>query len=254
MKNQTTAQVIDNQNDFLGVEKRRWVLSDNDSIPVIRSRQASFGIHYQRKSLLISLEGYYKQVEGIISSSQGFQNQFQFIRVSGNYDTYGLDFLVNQKFVNFSTWLSYSYARNNYEFVDFDPSEFPNNLDIRHAITLGTSYQTGHFQLSAGVNWHTGIPYTQPSPENPVINRRINYDSPNASRLEDYLRVDLSAKYWFPLSPGKTRATVGASVWNISNHQNVINIYHRINDRGKVEPVERYSLGITPNFMFRIDF
>lgn len=254
MKNQTTAQVIDNQNDFLGIEKRRWVLADNDSIPVMRSRQASLGIHYQRKDLLISLEGYYKQVEGIFSSSQGFQNQFQFIRTQGSYDTYGLDFLINRKFGGFSIWLSYSYAWNNYEFIDLNPSEFPNNLDIRHAITFGTSYQTGHFQLSAGLNWHTGIPFTQPLPENPILFNRINYDLPNASRLKDYLRVDLSAKYWFPLSSGKARCTIGGSVWNISNHQNVINVFYRINDQGEVVPVKRNALGITPNLLVRIDF
>ena len=38
-KSQTTSQIIDLQNDFLGVEKRRWILSNNDDIPIIESKQ-----------------------------------------------------------------------------------------------------------------------------------------------------------------------------------------------------------------------
>lgn len=254
IKSQTTTQVIDFQNDFLGIEKRRWVLSNNEDIPVIKSRQASLGIHYQPKNLLISLEGYYKQVEGIISSSQGFQNQFQFVRSNGKYDVFGLDFLINRKFGNLSTWLSYSIAKNTYEFLEFEPTEFPNNLDIKHTITFGTSCQINHFQLSAGLNWHTGIPYTQPSAAEPFINNRIHYEVPNTTRLDDYSRLDLSAKYWFRLGSGKTKATLGTSIWNVLNHENLISIYYMINDQGEIEQKNRYSLGFTPNLMFRIDF
>ena len=40
LKSQTTSQIIDLQNDFLGIEKRRWILSNNDNIPIIKSVQA----------------------------------------------------------------------------------------------------------------------------------------------------------------------------------------------------------------------
>ncbi len=96
MKSQTTTQVINFQNDFLGVENRRWVLSNDDDIPIVKSRQISAGLRYQPGNLLISLEGYFKHVDGITSSSQGFQNQFQYIRSSGSYQVSGLEFLINQ--------------------------------------------------------------------------------------------------------------------------------------------------------------
>ena len=51
MKSQTTTQIIDFQNDFLGVEKRRWVMANNDDIPVITSQQlviTSYSIHYTK--------------------------------------------------------------------------------------------------------------------------------------------------------------------------------------------------------------
>ncbi len=48
MKSQATTQIIDLQTDFLGVEKRRWVLSNNNDIPIIRSNQVSVGVYYKR--------------------------------------------------------------------------------------------------------------------------------------------------------------------------------------------------------------
>ena len=74
IKSQTTSQIIDLQNDFLGIEKRRWVLANNASIPILKSKQFSTGIRYNKKRLLISAEGYIKKVEGITTRSQGFQN------------------------------------------------------------------------------------------------------------------------------------------------------------------------------------
>jgi hypothetical protein len=253
IKSQVTSQVIDYQNDFLGIEKRRWILSDNDSIPIIRSRQVSVGVNYQLKNLLISLESYYKNVRGITSSSQGFQNQFQFIRSIGNYDALGLDLLINPKFKNLSTWLSYSLARNTFEFKDFNPSQFPNNLDLRHSITLGTSYEFNRLQISSGVNWHSGIPYTEPIEEDPVQDNRINYQNPNSARTDGYLRVDLSVKYQVPLRFKDSRMIIGASLWNILNSKNIIDLYYLTDSGGQIESIKRYSLGLTPNFLVRID-
>ena len=88
-------------------------MSNNEDIPIIRSVQASLGIHYNKNKLLISVEGFLKDVEGITTRSQGFQNQYQFVNVVGNYQTYGVDFLINKQFENFSSWLSYSYSKNN---------------------------------------------------------------------------------------------------------------------------------------------
>src|SRR5690606_10127300 len=83
-KSQTTSQVIDLQNDFLGIEKRRWVLSNNASIPIIKSKQASTGLHFNKANWLLSAEAYFKQVEGITTRSQGFQNQYQFVNDIGS--------------------------------------------------------------------------------------------------------------------------------------------------------------------------
>ena len=52
-KHQSTSQIVNFQNDFLGIEKRRWQLTDNDSIPILQSKQASLGILYKNEGWLL---------------------------------------------------------------------------------------------------------------------------------------------------------------------------------------------------------
>ena len=254
-KSQTTSQIIDLQNDFLGIEKRRWILSNNNDIPIIKSKQISTGIHYNKNQLLISAEAYIKKVDGITTRSQGFQNQYQFVNAIGSYQIQGVDFLVNKQFNDLiSTWLSYSYSKNNYTFQDLNNGEpFPNNTDIRHALTVAGTYTYNQFKIALGLNWHTGKPTTQPIAGNESTDGEINYEAPNSSNLKDYLRADCSATYDFDFS-AKTHATVGASVWNVTNKKNVINSYYTIDDDNMVSKVENQSLGITPNVSFRLQF
>jgi len=263
-KSQTTSQIIDLQNDFLGVEKRRWVLSNNkddlDSvngqthIPIIKSKQVSAGIHFNKNKLLISAEAYIKDVEGITTRSQGFQNQYQFVNANGGYLVKGVDFLINKQFTKFSSWFSYSYSKNDYTFEALNNGEsFPNNVDVRHSLTFAGTYTYNNFKLALGLNWHSGKPYTTPQSGNEASNGTINYDSPNNANLEDYLRLDSSATYTFHFND-KTRAIVGASVWNIFNKKNITNTYYTINNDEEITKVENLSLGITPNVSLRLHF
>ena len=251
-KHQTTTQVIEFQNDFLGVENRRWLLVNDDDIPIIKSKQASVGLHYNTRGWLIGAEGYYKFVDGITTQSQGFQNQYQFAKTDGSYTVYGADFLINKRYKNLSAWLSYSYADNTYTFKELEDVEFPNNLDIRHAISLASSYTLKNFKISSGLNWHSGKPTTKPIFNDAIEDERINYEPANSSRLNDYMRIDISAQYSFKMGE-KVKAHAGVSVWNLLNTENVINNYYRRSNSG-VNEIEQYSLALTPNVSFRVTF
>ncbi len=251
VKSQTTSQIIDFQTDFLGVEKRRWVLANNRDIPVTESLQGSLGLHYDRGIWLVSAEAYYKEVTGIITSGQGFQNQFEFIRTAGDYRVRGVDLLINQRKGKFSTWLGYSYSENNYSFSQLTPAEFPNNLDIQHVINSGVSVASSNFELSLGANWHSGKPYTA-TDQNILVENDILYLLPNQERLPDYLRIDFSATYRFNLG-SKLKAMAGISAWNMLDVQNIINIYYRARE-DQVDQIERTALKFTPNAVFRISY
>jgi hypothetical protein len=254
-KSQTTTQIIDLQNDFLGIEKRRWVLSNNSTIPVLKSKQASAGIHFNKNKLLISGEAYIKKVHGITTRSQGFQNQYQFVNSTGSYEIKGIDFLLNKQFSDIvSTWISYSYSTNNYMFEALNNGKsFPNNVDIKHVVDFAGTFTHNNFKLAMGLNWHSGKPVTLPDPNDDPNDNEITYSNPNSSKLKDYLRADCSATYSFNISDG-SRAILGASVWNIFNKKNIINSYYTLDDDNMIIKVENQSLGITPNVSFRIQF
>ncbi|MHA7058559.1 TonB-dependent receptor plug domain-containing protein [Aquimarina sp. M1] len=253
IKSQSTSQIIDLQNDFLGIENRRWVLSNNQDIPVLKSKQASIGLSYDHNNWLISTDFYYKDIKGIITRSQGFQNQFEFIRDHGSYTVFGIDFLINKRFKNFSTWLSYSYADNHYTFTNLSPSNFPNNIDIRHNVNFAIAYQKKNFKISGGINWHSGKPTTLANPDNLIENDTINYLRPNSSRLTSYIRVDFSSTYRFKITE-KMSGFAGISVWNITDQENVFNNYYRRRGENEVEEVKEFGLSITPNAVFRLNF
>lgn len=256
-KSQNTTQTIDLQEDFLGVEKRRWILTDNDLIPIIKSKQASIGLNYKENNFFIDLEGFYKDVEGITTSTQAFQNQYQFNKTSGSYKVKGIEFLINKKSNFYSVWLSYSFNMNNYHFPQLTPKSFPNNIDIRHSFSSGSTFVYNNFNFALGILWRTGKPNTIPNDLDPILNDGfnsiINYDEPNSSRLPNYFRVDLSSTYSFNFN-NKIKGLVGVSVLNLLNHQNVLNTYYKVNENQTLSPINTNSMGITPNFTFRASF
>ncbi|MBT8376679.1 MAG: TonB-dependent receptor, partial [Bacteroidia bacterium] len=254
LKSQSIAQIIDLQQDFFGIEKRRWQLADDDKVPVITSQQASIGLNYNRNGLLINAEAYIKNVDGITARSQGFQNQFQLVNDIGAYTIKGVDFLINKQFNKLSTWLSYSYSKNNYQFKNLNNgNEFPNNIDIRNIINASVTYNFNALKVGVGMNWHSGRPYTSPLDLQDDSNNTIEYDLPNSSRLNEYLRTDISATYSFKLSD-EINAEAGASIWNLLNKKNTINRFYRLNDDASIATIDNESLYFTPNFSFRVTF
>lgn len=256
-KSQTTNQIIDLEQNFLGIEKRRWVLANGDNLPITMSKQGSWGINYDQNSFYAGIEVFYKEVNGINVSTQGFQNQNQFNNEVGSYAIQGIELLINKKTNTYSTWLSYTYNQNNYTFNTLEPSSFPNNLDITHSLTLAGNYTWKGLKLGLGINYRSGRPFTEPGNMNPVddsvVPNQIVYQASNSSRLSEYFRADFSAIYDFSITD-EIKASAGVSVLNLTNRRNNLNTFFRLNDADEVERVERLSLGVTPNASFRIRF
>lgn len=260
-KSQSITQRIDLQSDFLGVEKRRWVLANEDNVPIETSNQFSLGFLYQKNNWLLQLEGFLKKVDGITTANQGFQNQLQFVRTIGNYDAQGLEFILNKKTKNWSTWLSYTYTTLDYTFKELIPSSFPHNANIPHQATLATSYSWNKIKISSGISWHSGKPNTVPLNENAIeiINSipTIQYANPNQEQLEDYFRVDISAEYTFSITKNM-EGKINAAVLNVTDRKNILNTYYAIAENNQAEltinQINQNSLGLTPNFSLQILF
>ncbi|AUC77674.1 TonB-dependent receptor domain-containing protein [Olleya sp. Bg11-27] len=259
-KNQSATQIVDFQDDFLGVENRRWILADNDAIPISKSKQASFGVDFKQHNFSIDVTSFYKVVNGITARNQGFYNNFQYLNATGNYTAKGLEFLANKTADNFSTWLSYTYSINDYEFESFTPSVFPNNVDIRHSVSLAFNYTVlDNLQLSLGGIWRSGQPYTKPLEDNQTVkinnNYYVNYDQPNSNNVSPFFRMDTSASYDINLSE-QTKLTLRAGVRNLTNQNNIINRYFEVDpeDTNQTIEINNKSLGLTPNVSLRVSF
>jgi hypothetical protein len=73
----------------------------------------------------------------------------------------------NKTAKRFSTWVSYTYSVNDYEFDSY--STFPNNVDIRHSASLGFNYDIlDNLKISVG-GICNGQPYTRPIEGNETV-------------------------------------------------------------------------------------
>lgn len=259
-KNQTTAQKIDFEDNFLGIEKRRWVLSDDEKTPIVKSKQISFGAEYTKDKLYIDVTGFYKKVNGITAANQGFYNNIQTFNSIGSYETKGVEFLINKKTKTISTWLSYTYSKNDATFDIFNPTTFSNSLDISHSLSAALNYSfTKKVKVSLGGILRSGKPYTKPVAGNETIpfgNRIIvNYDNPNTERLNNFFRIDLSGSYKFHFSK-IINATIRLGFTNITDRKNTLDSYYIVDNSStnNVKRINNYSLPFTPNLSFRVRF
>jgi hypothetical protein len=257
-KSQNSFQVIDLQADYFGIEKRRWILSNNNSIPIQKSKQTSIGFSFTKNNWLLSLDNFYKTVTGINSSSQGFQNQLELMKINGDYTVWGSEILIQKKINHFTTWISYTYNDNNYLFFNTNQPKFPNNYELAHFVSWAGTYEIKKIKMALGSKWHTGKPETTPlnteiDNTNPS-NQKIIYNSPNNKNLNDFFQINFSTTYKWETS-NKTEYNLGFSVINVTNKKNKINEFYRINTTtNTIEDVKSFSLDRTFNASFRVSF
>ncbi|SDG69750.1 TonB-dependent receptor plug domain-containing protein [Psychroflexus sediminis] len=257
IKNQTLTQVIDQQQDFLGVEKRRWILADEEDFPIINSQQIEVGVNFNKKGWLVQSSVYHKVIEGISTGSQGFQNQLEFLQLNGDYEVIGVEFLVQKQIDDFNFWFNFSLMDNTYDFKNFSPQQFANNFEITQSSAFGINYTADEINLSLGGRYFAGRPTTEIDTENPIltpdINPELNFLSPNASNLKDYFQLNLTASYQFQLKHSSIRT--GFSILNLFNSTNLTQQFFRLNDfNTSVENVRIKSLEFTPNVFISFQF
>lgn len=257
-KSQTSSQIVELQDDFLGIEKRRWVLANNNDTPIQHSSQISGGLTFKKKGWLVTVDNFYKKVNGITTGGQAFQNQLELQQAQGSYTVYGTEFLVQKQFKNFYTWLSYTWNNNNYSFDDVEPHKFPSNFELAHTINTAVIYEWNNLKIALGSKWFTGKPVTEPLISEPTSGSdgapSIAYSYPNSRNIGNFFQANFSAAYAMPVS-SKIKAQFGLSVLNIFNRKNIINSYYRVNTTTQdIEAVNTYALERTPNAFIKFSF
>jgi hypothetical protein len=255
-KSQTTTQVIDLQQDFLGLENRRWILANNQDIPIQTSNQVSIGFSFVKRNWLLQWDTFYKKVNGITSSAQGFQNQLEFLKITGNYTTVGSELLLQKSFSFITAYLSYTLHNSEYQFVSYITPQFSNNFEVNHNISSGISFNYKTVKVALGSRWYTGRPNTLPLSLSPVFNipnvATIDYDLPNRVNLDDYFQINFSSSYtkkW-----RKATLQLGVAVLNLFDKRNPINRHFRLNnDQSSVEEITTFGLARTINTFFKME-
>ncbi|QGK73868.1 TonB-dependent receptor [Flavobacterium sp. SLB02] len=253
LKSQNSQQIIDLQKDYFGIEKRRWIVSNNTTIPILKSRQLSLNLFYKQQDWLLGMENFYKKVSGITTSSQGFQNQLEFVKTTGDYEIIGTELLIQKRMNHFLTWLSYTYNNNNYHFTNYEFHSFPNNFELTHTISWAAIYEKNNFKIALGTKWSSGRPKTSPDfSQIDLSDPVLVYNKPNNTNLHIFSQVNISSTYKWETANG-IQYKLGISILNILNRKNEISEYYRISSlTTSIEEVETFALQRTPNVSFRV--
>ncbi len=260
-KHQAIIQTTDIRNNLLGIENQRWIILGPENRPILENKQFAMGGTFKKDSWVLSAEGFYKMVDGVNTSNQGFRNQLIDEEALGSYDVRGIEVSISKKTEKLNAWLSYTYLNNEYTFDSVTPSNFRSNYDIAHTLSLALSYKWNSFLFSMGTSFHSGIPYTAPVDGNAIVledgDPTINFKSPNSDTLEEFLRTDFSAGYTLQLDETFT-GKINVGLVNIFNRKNSLDTYYVLDEDEEgiavLNRVQQFSLGFTPNISLKLIF
>ena len=253
IKNQVISEIDETVISDLSLENKLWRLADGESFPIINSQQVSAGFIFEAKGWSLDLDGYYKKVDGKTALSLGFLNPEDPSFHIGKQDIVGLDFYTKKDFNAFKTWVSYSFSdvKSNFEGIN-EGQDFISGTNINHAVTTSVSYYKKRFQVALAWHWRTGKPFTKSvATENDGV---LFFEGINTERLPNYHRLDFSTTYDFNFSKhNDLKGKVGISLRNVYNQKNHLSREYRGNNNlnDPIEVVDKFSLGFTPNFVFR---
>ncbi|WP_161792604.1 TonB-dependent receptor plug domain-containing protein [Psychroserpens damuponensis] len=253
VKHQIISEIDETIISDLSLENRVWRLANGHEFPIINSKQISAGFIYTNNGWTIDVDHYYKKIDHITALSLGFLNPENSNFNLGEQRVFGVDVFLNKRFNRFNSWLSYSFntSKSKYDSINED-DYFTATSNVKHAFSTSLSYKLSNFEVALGWRWQTGKPYTASTFGNNSF--QFN-EGVNTKRLPDYHRLDFSSTYKFKFSKtSKLRAKVGFSVRNVYNKTNFISREYRGNNdiNGAIEAIDKFSIGLTPNIMFRL--
>ncbi|WP_299334091.1 TonB-dependent receptor [uncultured Psychroserpens sp.] len=253
IKNQIISEIDETIISDLSLENRLWRLANGNEFPIINSKQVSAGFIYTRNGWTLDVDNYYKTLDNITALSFGFLNpngsQFNI----GEQRIYGIDLFLRKRFNGFNSWVSYAFNNSESRYKNLNNEAFfTSRSNVIHAITASIGYKKSDFQVALAWRWQTGKPYTEATEATDGLefNNGIN-----TKRLPDYHRLDFSSTYRFKFSrDSKLRAKVGFSIRNIYNKTNLISREYLGNNdfNSEIEVIDKFSIGFTPNVMFRL--
>lgn len=256
-RTQTISQIKESVVSDLSLENQVWKLASKERFPVIDSYQVTAGLMFERNDWILDVEGYYKEIDGITSLTFGFLNPLDNEYRTGKSAIRGADIFLKKQITHYKTWLGYTYLFTENEFAGLNNGNpFPGNWNIEHQVKWSHFYTWKQLQFSLGWSWHTGKAFTEVTADSATAGPvAVQFDGINQQNLPIYHRLDFSAVYDFqPRKNTNIKYRIGLSILNLYNRRNLLNREYRTTPSLNNELIDTriYSLGITPNLVFRI--
>jgi hypothetical protein len=256
----------------LGIPADLWMPSTSQLAPE-SSNQYSLGIQRSiRKGYNISVEGYYKYFDELISLKEGIlfysgtQSWIEKIEAGGIGYSKGLEVLIEKNTGNLTGWFGYTLAKTERKFTNINNGAYyPFKYDRRHAINLVLLYAIrADISLSASWSFGTGYALSVPFQSIRVYESMIKedqltevflYERKNNFRMEDFHRLDIGAVFTKKKESGNREVRLG--IYNVYNRKNPYYYFIKTNsnEESSFSTLYKFSLfPIIPSFSYSFQF
>ena len=251
-------------NSGIGLPTDLWV-PPTDKIEPQKSWQATLGIaHTLKNAYEFSIEGYYKQMDGLITYKEGssfFDSNGDWekkVISGGKGESYGAEFFVHKKTGKFTGWIGYTLSWTTRQFDKVNNGDkFSYKYDRRHDLSVALMYKLGPKIDFAGT-WVYGTGNAVTIPESTFISTSgsilNDYGVRNGTRMPSYHRLDLGINFHKKMKKGETIWNV--SIYNVYNRKNPFYVYlGRKKENFNEKTYVQVSLfPILPSFSYRRKF
>lgn len=272
-------------NSGIGLPTDLWLPSTSKVTPQ-SSQQVALGIakDFTKKNSSVTLEGYYKKMDDVISYKEGAsflliedsessnQREWEDQVTSGEGWSYGMELLIQKKYGKFSGWIGYTLSWTQLQFDDLNFGEkFYARYDRRHDISAVAIYKPSKkITISATWVYGTGNAVTLPVAEFQPVTHDLStngslggyfgyaseYGEKNSFRMAAYHRFDIGVQFNKELKKNRVR-TWEVSVYNAYNRKNP---YFYFIDYSRKNGTEERTLSqlslfpILPSFSYSLKF
>ena len=231
-----------------------------------------FAVGYFKRFENFSLEAevYYKDVKNRIDYVDDADlianDAIEQVVLSGQTRAYGLELLLRKTKGNLQGWFAYTLSKSEQRTpgrtqieTGINNGQWYNTAwDRTHDLSLTAQYKLSEkWFLGANFIFQTGRPATFPVGQYEYQGQLVPvYEQRNASRLESFHHLDISATWKFKQKKEKRWSDeVVFSIYNVYNRKNAASVSFRENiDTGKNEAVRLSIFGIIPAITYNFKF
>ncbi len=251
----------------VGIPSDFWIGS-SDGIPSQSANEFSVGYNQSlSKNINSSLSSYYRKMNNLIEYPYGV-TQFNEITtfkddiLVGDGESYGIEWMLKKDNGKFKGWFSYTLSWSTRQFDELNNgNQYYAKYDRRHNLSFaGTLDLNRKWCIGLTQIFSSGNRFTMPTSWYFINNTPVKeYNEFNNALLPNYIRTDVSVKYFF-IKTLKKESALNFSIYNTFNIENpiymVINVF---SDKDKnnnltVKTDKKVLYRILPSLSWRFKF